>query len=776
MSSPHPSFLLALSFFFIHPSLSDVLPCNIYTTTNYLLKSDLNVESYENINFGRVFNYADTLQKLSIWSIVMFPGTDSVTAKVPLSQFPRYQAFLHDEPDFTLKSSCSNHFVLFHKNVTVCGSSKGYLVFDLHCHHYFKSITNLAGKKPIVLSFFQPNNHRDTLYMLTTKTDGEFAFIEYSDGHDRKCNLHPSSLVVNTVNDVFSTARNLFEYIETFLTAYFSLDNCHTHEINFGPMKLTPSLLTSLQSILNTHPFTAAFLLSRSFLSENIICYYLKHNNQTRIAVNEAQIHSLFNVMQIFDIHSLVSKNRKKRSFFDLLDYSFNGGRDKIERVVTREFLDRIEITKLEEIQKETSINIDHLFSDIHIIHNNHIISELNIQHIHLSIPFLKHLNIIENTFRDFQILLNDIEASQNNQYTLILQEFAYYSHLISNCIMKTPTCDFDNHNLFCRQQCFLHSSNKNLTIHFKKDIYTKQSLSHVQCFHSSLGETFQFEQNIFTKNNTHLTDIHNKDLNIPLFCLLSNNGLCRNFWSLSDNTPYILQCIDGIVFITGNLNYMTKQNVNVSLSYHPPTVIADDQFPININMAVLYKQDICKNPLRKFHKNFDIFQKNKDSLSFQLFGPTFIDTSFDQLIEHSSLNSSSFRTHLETVINKIKQIDASEIHDRLTSLSFIFYLILAVIILAILASLCCCPALLLSFIKMLMVKIMQIFKVVITFIYTHIRILFQLARNRIYKIYHPVTQTEAINGHPSAPSSTTSNPPPYSSPLNSAPLYPPVQ
>ena len=741
--------VLLFPFLFVY-SFSEPLPCQVYETTNYFLTSNSDVESYERFDFQRIHDYVNNLQKLSEWSLLMFPKPDSVTAQVTISDYPMYQNFVQDKPDFTLPSTCTNHFILFRENTTVCGSTQGHLVFDLHCHHYFKIIANTVTKTPIALSFFKPGNHMDLLYMLTTKSDLSLAFVDFNDSA-RKCVSHPSPLVLNTVRDIFSTARALFKYLEKFLFTYFSDNNCYSHSVNFSPMKLTPSLLERLQMILDDHPFSAALLLSRPFLSRDIVCYRLTHDSKSLIAVNAAQILALFNIMEIFDLHQS-SEPRSKRSFFDLIEYSFNGGKEKIERVVAQEFADRIQITKLEEIQRETSFNLDTLFSDIHILEDRDMISKLEIHRLHLTLPFLKHLNSINNVFRDFQIILNNMESTLQNQYNLILQELTSYSHLVTNCIMQQSTCHFDTTSHYCRDKCFLHSTQADLTIHYTKQLYKRQSLSHITCFHSSLGEIFNFGRTMFIKNETHFTDISNKRLAFPSLCLLGNNDLCRTIWTISDNTPYIMQCINNEVFITGRTYYVTHLQNNISLTF-TPTKIDDEKFPIKLTDVVFYKQDICKSPLRSFHKTFAAFQKNRDSFSYQLFGPSFMDHGFDTIIQSSSLNSSTFKTHLQTVLNKIKQLDINEIHGRFTSLSFIFTIIFVFIIILLLATLCCCPTIFFSLCKCVISKISSLSQHFLIFLYQNFRILFRFLYRKLhsYILVHreesPVSPASAATG-----------------------------
>ena len=256
--------------------------------------------------------------------------------------------------------------------------------------------------------------------------------------------------------------------------------------------------------------------------------------------------------------------------------------------------------------------------------------------------------------------------------------------------------------------------------------------MSHITCFHSSLGEIFNFGQHMFIKNETHFIDINQNSLALPSFCLLGNNDLCRQFWEVSDTTPYIIQCINSEVFITGSTYYITHLQENISLTF-TPTQIDDAKFPIKLTDVIFYKQDICKSPLRSFHKSFSNFQKNRNSISYQIFGPTFMDNGFDDLIQSSTLNSSTFNNHLQTVLNKIKQIDISEIHEKVTSLSFIFSLIFVFIIILILASLCCCPALFFSLCKCIVLKISSLSQHFLIFLYQNFRTFFQFLYRKFY-------------------------------------------
>ena len=235
------------------------------------------------------------------------------------------------------------------------------------------------------------------------------------------------------------------------------------------------------------------------------------------------------------------------------------------------------------------------------------------------------------------------------------------------------------------------------------------------------------------------------------------------------------MQCLKDEIYVTGNINYISQQQENVTLTF-TPTIISDEKFPINIDNKIIYKSDICTSHLRQFHKSFTNFLQTKDSFSYQIFGQSFMDSTFDNIVHSSSLNTSTFKTHLQTVLNKFKSLDVSEIHAKVTSLSFILSVVFVFLLLLFLLALCCCPNLIFTLCHHILSTVFKLMKQFFTFLFILCRNLFTTFSQKL-RTYILVHRDEPPQRPVSTPlAAGLPSPPPYSpSPPISQPLFSPT-
>ena len=761
-------FLHLIPFLLFQPCLT-IRTCNVLQTNNFVPLAVDQLHSYETLNFDRVRNYVTILRSLSVWTMNILPKSATInTALTPLHIFSQYANFQHEPMDIALENACSNLYYMTDGNQSICGHGTE-IILDT-CITYFNQLAATHRKSLPSGSFPTIKNK---IFMLSTTKTGELMFVDFS-SKSQKCNFHPDQRVINIVQDIYGTARNLFQNLEFFHNTYFDSTNCQTHRVNFSNMRLSSPLLELLTATLIKHPFMSGMILSRDFFSKDVLCFTLLHDSSVLIDITPEQIRGLYLIIEIFNLQRAIFLTREKRSFFELLEYSFGNGATRIEQVVHDEYKDRLNILKITEITKAATSDIASLFQDIKIMESANKASKIEINHLYLLFPFLQHIRISENIFRDQLTVLHNMDSNLNNQYAIILQQLQSYSHLITKCISKQDSCSFSATGHFCRQDCFLHSAESSLSLHYKKTVYNRVTLSHILCFHSSLGQIFTYNTNVFLNNRTHFTDYHNLKLHIPHQCLATYDGDCKHFWTLRDSPSYILQCIEEDIYATGNISYFSKQGNEHQLTFSP-SLIPTDNFPIKLNNLIFYKTEICRPLLKNLHSKFLSLQKQQDSFTYQVFGQHFYDTvqgnSFDNLVQSSQLNSTSFKEHLKDIFQKIKRIDIDKIHGHITSPYMIFVFLIIILLIILFSCLCCCPSMLFKILQIVLHNLFKILQSCITFIWNNVKLLYYFGKSKLTMLYARVSQQDTMQptltfNSPSPPPSYTPAVEPISRPL----------
>ena len=468
-----------------------------------------------------------------------------------------------------------------------------------------------------------------------------------------------------------------------------------------------------------------------------------------------------------------------------MLTYAFDDGSSRIDKLGQREYADRLNIEKIVQISQAANNDINNIFGDIKILNKISQNYQIQIEHLFLLMPFQQHLTLMSNMYRDQVTTLYALHSTLNNQYSLISQEIEHYSGVINKCITKTLSCDFSDSGQFCRDHCFLHSDDEFLTLHFIKKLHDRRTFSHITCFHGSLGETFKFTHNIFQNNSTHFLDVYKADLIIDFQCLSGNIIGCQKYWSLQNSPDFIFNCIKSQVYATGNITFFKTDGTKGKLSF-TPTLLTSEIFPIKIQQEILYKEDVCSPVLQDLHHKVLQLRQKENSLSYHIFGERFYDSipnlNIESLVETSTLNNSSFKDHLRSILTKVKNIDIDEFHNHVTSSHFLLIIFLIIFTLLLLIMCCCCPTLLVSITKCLLLKLYGIFKILIQLTLEAFQKLFQIVQDRLAYLYSKLNQQEQVNTIISPPASSPSTqilhpqePPSYdqSAELVPHPLFP---
>ena len=252
-------------------------------------------------------------------------------------------------------------------------------------------------------------------------------------------------------------------------------------------------------------------------------------------------------------------------------------------------------------------------------------------------------------------------------------------------------------------------------------------------CLHAPDGQQSILDGHMFFENITFLHQIDGSAI-IPQECKdlsESNHEKCNLFFKPT-NHPLFL-CINNKVYATGDKKYRTRTMDSFSLSFMP-TQILDSHFPIFIQNKTMYKKAICPLdfPPLLFYGRFMKFHVKNTSF---LFDP------------YTQKMAPAETTFIHTTINKLKSLNTDEIHEQITSPSFIGTAIFVLCLIFLVIFILCCSG--------TFVLIMEtIFKLIIRFfrlLYSRIYVLIQYLINNIRDSYfyrNPPIQVLLLPSH----------------------------